>query len=201
MLSFFTSKKAVARNRELGPGGIPLKDYGIPGRTNLVEALSDMAKEDDRASDHLDHNDIWIDLDAQKGIMKFTPRRKPDVQVTVEATDELINELQAGIVEDWFTEEGIQRRAMEALHSSVEKWLERTVEPELAFSSSSDAHSASSNESSGTMANFYRLPKDETLKTTKFTAPIFDDETFLTAHDDANLSSAIFWGNWGKDSG
>ncbi|CCT74307.1 uncharacterized protein FFB20_15078 [Fusarium fujikuroi] len=195
MLSWFTTKKTVVRNRELGPGGVHLKDYGIPGRINLVEALSDMAEEDDRASDHLDDNDVWIDLDAQKDTIKaaLQPKSnvkvKSDVQVTVEATDEMVNELQACIIDDYWTEEGIQRRAVAALNDSVVNWLEGIDESN---DTSEDEHSVSSKESFGAKANIYQLPKFETFQKTKFNGPVFDNEKRLTAYNDRILSSAVF---------
>ncbi|SCO90275.1 uncharacterized protein FRV6_14403 [Fusarium oxysporum] len=201
MLSFFTSKKTVARNRELGPGGVHLKDYGIPGRINLVEALSDMGKDEDRVFDHLDQNDAWVDLDAQKDTIKSALQPKSDVQVTVEATEEMVNELQACIIDDYWTEESIQRRAIGALHDSVENWLEGIGQADDAHDSSSDdEHSVSSKETSGVKANVYQLPKFETFQKTKFNAPIFDDETYLTAYNDAILSSAVCWGKSGEES-
>ncbi|KAF4502392.1 hypothetical protein FAGAP_1362 [Fusarium agapanthi] len=155
MFSFFTTKKTVVRNRELGPGGVHLKDNGIPGRINLVEALSDMAKEDDRASDHLDDNDVWVDLDAQKDAIRAALQPKSDVQVTVETTEETVNELQACIIEDYWTEEAIQRRAVASLDESVHNWLESIDESAVNESndSSEDEHSVSSKESFGKKAN------------------------------------------------
>ncbi|KAF5703246.1 hypothetical protein FGLOB1_9182 [Fusarium globosum] len=209
MLSWFTTKKIVVRNRELGPGGVHLKDYGIPGRIKLVEALSDMAEDDDRASDHLDDNDVWIDLDAQKDTIKaaLQPKSnvkiKSDVQVTVEATDEMVNELQACIIDDYWTEEGIQRRAVAALNDSIVNWLEGIDELDVvneSNDSSEDEHSVSSKESFGAKANAYQLPKFETLQKTKFNGPVFDNEKRLTAYNDRILSSAVFWGKVGEES-
>ncbi|KAI1014510.1 hypothetical protein LB504_012173 [Fusarium proliferatum] len=209
MLSWFTTKKTVVRNRELGPGGVHLKDYGIPGRINLVEALSDMAEEDDRASDHLDDNDVWIDLDTQKEAIKATlqPKSnvqvKSDVRVTVEATDEMVNELQACIIDDYWTEEGIQRRAAAALNDTVHNWLDDVDESDVvneSNDSSEDERSVSSKESFGAKANVYQLPKFETFQKTKFNGPIYDNEKRLTAYNDRILSSAVFWGKVGDES-
>ncbi|CVK94946.1 uncharacterized protein FMAN_13219 [Fusarium mangiferae] len=209
MLSWFTTKKTVVRNRELGPGGVHLKDYGIPGRINLVEALSDMAEEDDRASDHLDDNDVWIDLDTQKKAIKATlqPKSnvqvKSDVRVTVEATDEMVNELQACIIDDYWTEEGIQRRAAAALNDAVHNWLDDIDESDVvneSNDSSEDERSVSSKESFGAKANVYQLPKFETFQKTKFNGPIYDNEKRLTAYNDRILSSAVFWGKVGDES-
>ncbi|RKK98245.1 hypothetical protein BFJ68_g13653 [Fusarium oxysporum] len=184
MLSFFTSKKTVARNRELGPGGVHLNNYGIPGRINLVEALSDMGKDEDR-----------------KDTIKSALQPKSDVQVTVEATEEMINELQACIIDDYWTEESIRLRAIGALHDSVENWLEGIGQADDAHDSSSDdEHSVSSKETSGVKANVYQLPKFETFQKTKFNAPIFDNETYLTAYNDVILSSAVCWGKSGEES-
>ncbi|KAF5554124.1 hypothetical protein FMEXI_2108 [Fusarium mexicanum] len=211
MFSFLTTKKTVVRNRELGPGGVHLKDYGIPGRINLVEALSDMGMEDDRASDHLDDNDVWVDLDTQKDAIKaaLQPKSnvqvitKPDVQVSVEITEETVNELQACIIEDYWTEEAIQRRAAAALDESVHKWLESIDESDVvneSNDSSEDEHSVSSKESCGAKANVYQLPKFESFQKTKFNGPVYDKEKRLTAFNDRILSSAVFWGKVGDES-
>ncbi|KAF4960416.1 hypothetical protein FGADI_1063 [Fusarium gaditjirri] len=207
MFSFFTTKKTVVRNRELGPGGIHLKDYGIPGLTNLVEALSDMGTEDDRVSD-FDENDDWVDLETQKNIIKSTLQPKSDVKVTVKANGEMINELQACIIDDYWTNEGIQRREMEAIQrqsmqaakSCVSNWLKGVTKVEADSDSSSDyQYSLSSKESSPAKANFYRLPELETFQKTKFNAPVFGDETRLTAYNDRILSSVVCWGKVGEE--
>ncbi|KAF4436139.1 hypothetical protein FACUT_6711 [Fusarium acutatum] len=216
MLPFLTNKKkTVVRNRELGPGGVHLKDYGTPGRTNLVEALSDMAEEDGRASDHLDHNDVWVDLGAQKNTVKAALQPKSDVQVksdiqvksgvqvTFEATDGMVNELQACIIEDYWTEEGIQRRAAATLNDSVHNWLEGIDNSDVvneSNDSSEDEHSVSSKESFGAKANVYHLPKFESFQKTKFNGPVFDSEKRLTAYNDRILSSAICWRKAGEES-
>ncbi|KAH7154535.1 hypothetical protein DER46DRAFT_688444 [Fusarium sp. MPI-SDFR-AT-0072] len=184
MFSFLTTKKIVVRNRELGPGGVHLKYYGIPGHINIVEA-----------------NDFWVDLDAQKDTIKSALQPKSGIQVTVEATDETINELQACMIDDYWAEEAIQRRTLDALHECVEKWLDGAAQPEVAFDSSDDdQHSVSSKESSGAKANFYQLPKFETFQKTKLNGPVFDDETHLTAYNDAILSSAVCWRKLGEES-
>ncbi|KAF5575119.1 hypothetical protein FPCIR_13312 [Fusarium pseudocircinatum] len=208
MFSFLSSKKkTVVRNRELGPGGVHLKDYGIPGRTNLVEALSDMEEEDDRVSDHLDDNDVWVDLDTQKDTIMAALQPKSNVQVksgvTVKATDEMINELQACIIDDYFTDEGIQRRATAALENSVHNWLEGVDEMDVVNASndsSEDEHSVSSKESIGAEANVYQLPKFESFQKTNFNGPVYDSEKRLTVFNDRILSSAVYWGKVDDES-
>ncbi|KAG5769776.1 hypothetical protein H9Q72_003058 [Fusarium xylarioides] len=210
MFAFLTSKKkTVVRNRELGPGGVHLKDYGIPGRTNLVEALSDMEEEDDRASGHLDHNDVWVDLDAQKDTIQAGLQPKSNVQlkaggqVIAKATDAVVNELQACIIEDYWTDEGIQRRAAAALKDSVHNWLEGVDHSDVvneSNDSSEDEHSVSSKETSGENTNVYQLPKFETFQKTKFNGPVFQKEKRLTAYNDRILSSAVYWGKVGDES-
>ncbi|KAF5553604.1 hypothetical protein FNAPI_6681 [Fusarium napiforme] len=207
MFSFLTSKKkTVVRNRELGPGGVHLKDYGIPGRTNLVEALSDMEEEDDRVSDHLDDNDVWVDLDTQKDTIMTALQPKSNVQlksgVTVKATVGMINELQACIIDDYFTVEGIQRRAA-GLKDSVHNWLEGVDDSDVANESndsSEDEHSVSSKDSIGAEANVYQLPKSESFLKTKFNGPVYDNEKRLTAFNDRILSSAVYWGKVDDES-
>ncbi|KAG9495704.1 hypothetical protein J7337_012261 [Fusarium musae] len=207
MFSFLTSsKKTVVRNRELGPGGVHLKDYGIPGRTNLVEALSDMEEEEDRVSDHLDDNDVWVNLDVQKDTIMAALQPKSNVQlksgVTVKATDEMVNELQACIIEDYFTEEAIQRRAA-GLKDSVHNWLEGVDDSDVANESndsSEDEHSVSSKQSIGAEANVYQLPKSESFLKTKFNGPVYDNEKRLTAFNDRILSSAVYWGKVDDES-
>ncbi|KAF5710965.1 hypothetical protein FMUND_9316 [Fusarium mundagurra] len=204
MFSFLTTKKkTVVRNRELGPGGVHLKDYGIPGRTNLVEALSDMEEEEDRASDHLDDNDVWVDLDAQKATIKAT--LQPKSGFTVKATDEMVNELQVCIIEDYWTEEAIQRRAAATFNDSVHNWLEGIDETDVvneSNDSSEDEHSVSSKETSGEKTNVYQLPKFEfeSFEKTKFNGPVFDKEKRLTAYNDRILSSAVYWGKVSDES-
>jgi hypothetical protein len=207
MFSFLTSKKkTVVRNRELGPGGVHLKNYGIPGRTNLVEALSDMEEEEDRLSDHLDDNDVWVDLDARKDTIMAVLQPKSNVQlksgVTVKATDEMVNELQACIIEDYFSEEAIQRRAA-GLKNSVHNWLEGVGDSDVANESndsSEDEHSVSSKEPVGAEANVYQLPKSESFLKTQFNGPVYDNEKRLTAFDDHILSSAVYWGKVDDES-
>ncbi|KAF5588651.1 hypothetical protein FPANT_6569 [Fusarium pseudoanthophilum] len=207
MFSFLTSKKkTVVRNRELGPGGVHLKDYGIPGRTNLVEALSDMEEEEDQVSDHLDDNDVWVDLDAQKDTIMAALQPKSNVQlksgVTVKATDEMVNELQACIIDDYFTVEGIQRRAA-GLKDSVHNWLEGVDDSDVvneSNDSSEDNHSVSSKDSIGAEANVYQLPKSESFLKTKFNGPVYDNEKRLTAFNDRILSSAVYWGKVDDES-
>ncbi|KAF5967667.1 hypothetical protein FCOIX_11794 [Fusarium coicis] len=204
MFSFLTSKKkTVVRNRELGPGGVHLKDYGIPGRTNLVEALSDMEEEEDRFSDHLDDNDVWVDLDAQKDTIMAALQPKSNVQlksgVTVKATDEMVNELQACIIKDYFTEEAIQCRAA-GLKDSVHNWLEGIDDSDVANDSSEDENSVSSKESIGAETNVYQLPKSESFLKTKFNGPVYDNEKRLTAFNDRILSSAVYWGKVDDES-
>ncbi|KAF5630125.1 hypothetical protein F52700_7483 [Fusarium sp. NRRL 52700] len=211
MFSFFTTKKTVVRNRELGPGGVHLKDYGIPGRINLVEALSDMEEEDDRASDHLDHNDVWIELDAQKDTIKAALQPKSDIevinisdvrvtaksdrQVIFKAAGGMVNELQACIIEDYWTEEAIQRRAVVSVNDSVHKWLEDIDSADIvneSNESSEDEHSVSSKESFGAKTNVYQLPKFESFQKTMFNGPVFNNETRFTAYNDRILSSAVY---------
>ncbi|KAF5641434.1 uncharacterized protein FTJAE_4086 [Fusarium tjaetaba] len=207
MFSFLTSKKkTVVRNRELGPGGVHLKDYGIPGRTNLVEALSDMEDEDDPVSDHLDDNDVWVDLDAQKDTIMAALQPKSNVQlksgVTVKATVGMINELQACIIDNYFTVEGIQRRAA-SLKDSVHNWLEGVDDSDVANESndsSEDEHSVSSKDSIGAEANIYQLPKSESFLKTNFNGPVYDNEKRLTAFNDRILSSAVYWGKVDDES-
>ncbi|EWG55757.1 hypothetical protein FVEG_13706 [Fusarium verticillioides 7600] len=207
MFSFLTSsKKTVVRNRELGPGGVHLKDYGIPGRTNLVEALSDMEEEEDRVSDRLDDNDVWVDLDAQKDTIVAALQPKSNVQlksgVTVKATVGMINELQACLIDDYFTVEAIQRRAV-GLKDSVHNWLEGVDDSDVANESndsSEDEHSVSSKQSIGAEANVYQLPKSESFLKTKFNGPVYDNEKRLTSFNDRILSSAVYWGKVDDES-
>ncbi|KAF9765898.1 hypothetical protein IL306_001743 [Fusarium sp. DS 682] len=195
--------KNVTHNRELGPGGVPLKDIGIKGRHNLVEALSDMEIEDDRISYHLSENVEWLDIAPPKDVKSANnPNIKPKVQVTVPVTDRLIADLKAALEDKaFFTYAGFQRRTMAKLRASVEDWLEDTVEPEPEELLSDDAHSTSSDEDDRDIATIYQLPKDEAIQKTKFNAPIFGNELQLAAEDDAALSSACFLGNSNVDAG
>ncbi|KAF4337777.1 hypothetical protein FBEOM_8374 [Fusarium beomiforme] len=193
--------KKIITNRELGPGGKSLKDIGTPGRTNLVEALSDMEVEADRVSDHLDSNDEWIVTESQNQVKPSdSSNPKPKVEMTVLVTDRLIASLKAAMEEDdYFTLEGMHRRAMEKPRVRVEHWLEGVVEPEPEYLSD-DGHSVSSHEEDRNVATVYELPKEEAHKVTKFNAPIYDDELHIGPDDDVALSSAAFWMDWGMSA-
>ncbi|KAF9774226.1 hypothetical protein IL306_007794 [Fusarium sp. DS 682] len=110
-MSRFFFKKQVTR--EKGPAGVELRHMGIPGRENLVEALDDFEVEDDRASDHLDPNDVYIEVGN-------TNKTTEIYQANSNSNKPLLN----NIHEDYFLDiEKRERLAKEKAKRSVEDWM------------------------------------------------------------------------------
>ncbi|KAF4445610.1 hypothetical protein F53441_10674 [Fusarium austroafricanum] len=130
---FFGNKKAI--NREVGPGGVELKDSGTPGLINLVEALDDFEEEADRVSDHFDTNDEYIEVPAitAAGVNK---EAKKNSKFEIQADNEMVGDIGAAMNDSDFLSKSESRRRAEAKNSaSVISWMS-TVPIETDFASS-----------------------------------------------------------------